>query len=185
MVRWIAMRVSRAQGKPDEATGGGSLMTRRWLVGLSLLLSGCSLVPARLASPPRPPAIPHEPLKIQHLVDDFRARLSIPDEVTVAIVGANPLMVSVERSASRQGAFLLSFEHAFLRQLTEEDLRAVVAHELGHVWIFTHHPFLQTEQLANERAMRLVSRESLARVYEKVWQHGGVKGDLVRFLGTE
>ena len=33
-------------------------------------------------------------------------------------------------------------------------------HELGHVWIFTHHPYLQTEQLANRIAMRLVSRTS-------------------------
>jgi hypothetical protein len=58
-----------------------------------------------------------------------------------------------------------------------------VAHELGHVWIFTHHPYLQTERLANSIAMRGVTRESLERVYRKVWQREGVKGDLVQFLG--
>jgi hypothetical protein len=48
---------------------------------------------------------------------------------------------------------------------------------------FGHHPYLQTERLANEIAMRVVSRESLLRVYRKVWERGGAKGDLARFLG--
>jgi len=51
------------------------------------------------------------------------------------------------------------------------------------VWIFTHHPYLQTEELANQIAMRAVSRASLERVYAKVWERGGTKGDLARFLG--
>jgi hypothetical protein len=58
-----------------------------------------------------------------------------------------------------------------------------VAHELGHVWVFTHHPYLQTERLANQIAMRVVSRGSLAGVYRKLWERGGVKGDLQAFLG--
>jgi predicted Zn-dependent protease len=67
--------------------------------------------------------------------------------------------------------------------LTPDELEAAIAHELGHVWVFTHHPYLQTEELANQIAMRAVSRESLERVYGKVWERGGMKGDLVRFLG--
>ena len=63
------------------------------------------------------------------------------------------------------------------------ELRAVVAHELGHVWIFTHHPYLQTERLANSIAMRVVSRQNLEKIYDKVWQRGGTKGDIVQFLG--
>ena len=55
----------------------------------------------------------------------------------------------------------------------------MVAHELGHVWIYTHHPYLQTEQLANQIAMRVVSRESLDSVYGKVWADAG--GPLPRF----
>ena len=62
-----------------------------------------------------------------------------------------------ERSTER--AFALYVEAAFAATLDDAELAAAVAHELGHVWIFTHHPFLQTEQLANEVAMRLVSRD--------------------------
>jgi Zn-dependent peptidase ImmA (M78 family) len=61
-------------------------------------------------------------------------------------------------------------------------LKSTVAHELGHVWIFTHHPYLQTESLANQIAERVVSRESLVQVYEKVWKALGTKGDLARFV---
>jgi predicted Zn-dependent protease len=79
----------------------------------------------------------------------------------------------------------MSFEENFLTQLDSTELRAVIAHELGHVWIFTHHPYLQTERLANDVAMRVVSRESLQKVYGKVWERGGVKGDLIQFLGGQ
>jgi len=63
-------------------------------------------------------------------------------------------------------------------------LSASIAHELGHVWIFTHHPYLQTELLANQIALKVVTREELERVYEKVWKDKG-KGDLKDFLGED
>jgi hypothetical protein len=44
---------------------------------------------------------------------------------------------------------------------------------------FLDHPYLQTEELANEIALRVVSRESLDEVYEKVWKRTGTTGDLV------
>jgi Peptidase family M48 len=116
--------------------------------------------------------------KVQTIVDDVRSRLSIPQEVVVSIVAQDKLLVSVERSQTRDGAFALAVERDFLDVLTDEELTAVVAHELGHVWIFTHHPYLQTEELANGVALRLVSRETLDRVYEKVWQRTGVPGEL-------
>ena len=72
-----------------------------------------------------------------------------------------------------------------MKGLSDDELLAAVAHELGHVWIFTHHPYLQTEQLANDIAMRLVSRDALAQMYERVWSRRGTKGDLVRFLGPQ
>lgn len=68
-------------------------------------------------------------------------------------------------------------------QLNEDELRAAVAHELGHVWIFSHHPYLHTERLANEIAMRVVSRESLERVYEKLWARDSAKRQVRRVLG--
>src|SRR5690606_8568096 len=84
----------------------------------------------------------------------------------------------------RVDAFVLSVQGDFLDQLADDELEAMVAHELGHVWIYTHHPYLQTEQLANRVAMRRVSREQLARVYVKVWGASGYKQELAEFLGV-
>ncbi|HEY6361700.1 MAG TPA: hypothetical protein VIX63_11380 [Vicinamibacterales bacterium] len=123
--------------------------------------------------------------RLQSLVNDLRERLSIRHSVTVSLVPSNALMMSVEAPAEPSGAFRLSIEASFLDVLSGDELEAAIAHELGHVWVFTHHPFLQTEQLANEIAMRVVSRDTLERVYEKVWKRGDTKGDLARFLGPE
>jgi Peptidase family M48 len=120
-------------------------------------------------------------VRLQGLVDELRAQLKVPEPVAVSLVDKNPLMASVEAVKGRDDAFVLSLETSFVETLTEDELRAVLAHELGHVWIFTHHPYLQTERLANDIAMRLVSRESLERVYNKVWKDG-IKGNRERFL---
>jgi hypothetical protein len=120
--------------------------------------------------------------RIQEIVNDFMARLTLDQKVAVSVVPKNPLMVSVEFDDTDTG-FLLSLEEDFLGELTDEELQAAIAHELGHVWIFTHHPFLQTEALANQIAQRLVPRSSLVQVYEKVWRRQGTKGDLSRFVG--
>jgi Peptidase family M48 len=117
--------------------------------------------------------------RLQVLVDDFRVRLSIPDAVVVSIISRNALVVSVERI--NDGRFALSVEDGFLNTLNDDELNAVVAHELGHVWIFTHHPYLQTEESANRIALRLVSRDSLERVYDKVWTRAGTRGHLAYF----
>lgn len=119
--------------------------------------------------------------RLQALVDLLRTELKIPQEVVLEVVDENPLMASVEPAKEGDG-FVLSLEGAFASRLTDDELKGVIAHELGHVWIFTHHPYLQTEQLANRIAMRLVSRENLEQVYQKVWKTGA-KGDLGHFLG--
>jgi hypothetical protein len=113
------------------------------------------------------------------LVDKLKVRMSIPDTVAVSIVDYNQLVVSVEHPKDDASAFSLSIDRDFLQGLTADEIEAVVAHELGHVWIFTHHPFLQTEELANQIAMQVVPQETLAAVYEKVWKRVGRKGDLV------
>ena len=124
-----------------------------------------------------------EQKRLQLVVDDLARQLHLSAVVTAVIVQSNPRLVSVEPDQIAPEAFVLSFEERFLNQLDEEEVRAVVAHELGHVWIFTHHPFLHTERLANSVAMRVVSRKSLEDVYVKVWDRAGTKGDMVRFLG--
>jgi hypothetical protein len=124
-----------------------------------------------------------EATRVQLVVDDLARELQLPATVNVTIVQSNPLLVSVEPDEVATGAFVLLFEERFLDRLGDDELRAVVAHELGHVWIFTHHPYLQTERLANSVAMRVVSRQSLEDVYVKVWERAGTKGDMVRFLG--
>jgi hypothetical protein len=117
------------------------------------------------------------------MVTDLQARLSVSAAVVVSIVPSNPLMMSVEAPPDEQSPFVLAVDAKFIETLTADEIEAAVAHEIGHVWIFTHHPYLQTEELANRIAMRAVTRESLERVYDRVWRQSGAKGDLVRFLG--
>jgi len=120
-------------------------------------------------------------VRVQRIVDDLKAHLQIPYPVIASIVERNPLMASVAPTSG--GGFALSFEAGFAEGLTEDELTAVIAHELGHVWIFTHFPFLQTEQLANEIAMRVVSRESLVPVYAQMFERARVDADLSHYLG--
>ena len=148
----------------------------RWSCALALIASTTSS--ARAEGDSR-----DEVATVQNLIDQLRVQLSIASPVTAAMVPHNPLLVSVEAAPGDKATFQLAFEDGFLDTLDDDELRAVVAHELGHVWIFTHHPYLQTERLANDVAMRIVSRATLERVYGKVWARGGLKGDLSKFLG--
>jgi Peptidase family M48 len=114
-------------------------------------------------------ALAAESRRVQELVDALRLALAVTHDVSVELVATNPRKASVEPVKGAAGTFRLSLERSFLEQLTQVELRAVIAHELGHVWIYTHHPYLHTEQLANRIALRVVSRESLDSVYGKVW----------------
>jgi hypothetical protein len=127
----------------------------------------------------------HSTLAIQELVNGLKSQLGIEGVVSAEIVTTNTLLVSVQRVEGDAGTFRMMFEERFLTSVDQDELKAIVAHELGHVWIFTHHPYLQTEQLANTVAMRAVPRASLQRVYSKVWERQGITGDLASFLGPE
>jgi hypothetical protein len=122
--------------------------------------------------------------RIRAIVNRFRQDLSIRERVFISIVAKNDKLVSVERTKERRGVFVLSFDETFLNGLDDNELSASIAHELGHVWIFTHHPYLQTELLANQIALRVVTRENLETIYEKVWKNKG-KGDIREFLGED
>ena len=154
----------------------------------SSVFTGWLLVVLSVAAPgsvaaERAPAGGAVEQKLQTVVSDLKARLSIPDAVVVSIVPSEKLMMSVKAPTEAGTPFRLAIDARFLDALTDDELEAAIAHELGHIWVFTHHPYLQTEELANQIAMRAVSRESLERVYGKVWERSGAKGDLVRFLG--
>ena len=103
--------------------------------------------------------------RVQDMIDDLRGRLSLRRDVVATLVPANPLMVSVRSPVEHGGAYQVAFEGSFVDTLSDDELRAVVAHELGHVWIFTHHPYLQTEQLAKQgRAAGGAARKPHARL---------------------
>ncbi len=110
---------------------------------------------------------------IQAIVEEFRIRRPFPEPVTARIIRGEKKLVSVRRSPADPNTFVLTFDQDFLSTLTNEELRAAIAHELGHVFIFTHHPYLHTEALANRKAMELVPPEALEQVYRKVLEFGG------------
>jgi hypothetical protein len=164
-----------------------SSTVRRSTVLHRLIVMGCLLMTGPVTAADRittnTTAVIAETQRVQAVVDEFRGRLNLPPAVTASIVLENPLLVSVSPPSDATGAYGLAFEARFLDRLSDGELRAVVAHELGHVWLFTHHPYLQTEAGANQIAERLVARETLDRVYAKVWPQG-VPGNVTpRFAG--
>lgn len=170
----LLMRSRTTAGRPTHARVACLTVL---VAGLWLSTPGALAGTTATATPPETASAD----RLQRLVDELRQLLAIEQAVVASVVTDNPLLVSV---AARPGhPFMLAVEQGFLEALDGDEVRAVVAHELGHVWIFTHHPYLQTEALANQVALRAVSRESLERVYEKVWARGGSKGTLARFMG--
>ena len=109
--------------------------------------------------------------RIAEIVDALRSQLGITENVRVRMVEANRLAFSVQPYGHDE--FLLKVDTHFLVNLDDDEMTAALAHELGHVWIYTHHPFLHTEALANQIALRVVSRDILRRLYSKVSQFEG------------
>jgi hypothetical protein len=172
----IRLSVFVASGPPSRRLGPMGLLA----LGLATLLVPAG--PAMAGGPASPPArAVATSNQIQKLVDDTRKSLKVKHGVTVELVPDNPLKASVEPVKGVAGGYRLAIDLRFLEQLSEDELKAVVAHELGHVWIYTHFPYLQTEQLANQIAMRVVTRDSLDRVYGKVWANASAAGSLPRF----
>jgi hypothetical protein len=114
--------------------------------------------------------------RAQELVDQLSAALPIHNKIQIVVVTYHPLVFSVGPSDADKNRFLMTMEFGFLLILKDDELRAAVAHELGHVWIYTHHPFLQTERLANSVGLRVVDRESFEKMYSKLWMYEGASG---------
>jgi len=115
-------------------------------------------------------------MRAQEFVDQLRGVLPIASDVQVAAVTYNPLVFSVQPIDSHKEHFLLKMEIGFLLMLGDDELRAAMGHELGHVWIYTHRPFLQTERAANIIGQQMVDRESLKKLYSKLWAYESASG---------
>jgi hypothetical protein len=147
-----------------------------------------SLAVVVIASMTAPAAAREDPgagREAQRVVDLLRGRLGITAAVSVTLVDRDPRVMSVRASREVRGTFDLSIDRGFVANLPAAQLEAALAHELGHVWISTHHPYLQTEQLANRVAMRVVPRERLVEVYRALWGADALHGSLEAFLGVE
>jgi len=134
------------------------------------------LLLARPVTKDSPIAVRLKAMRAQDFVDQLRATMQIPNEVQIAVVTYHPLVFSVRPLDTNKNRFLLTMELGFLLELDDDELRAALAHELGHVWIYTHHPFLQTELQANVIAQRVVDRRSFEKVYSKLWMYEGASG---------
>lgn len=122
---------------------------------------------------------------LQDITDKLRHRMEIVERVVVTVVDHNPLVMSVETLGGRSGPFVITADREFIGSLNTEELKAALAHELGHVWIYTHHPYLQTERLANDIALRVTSPEVMPPLYEKVWRRLGIKGNLADYISLQ
>jgi hypothetical protein len=179
-IRSIIMSVLLNKAKRGQVNAAGEVShslvkSAHRIVVLVLTIAGVLLLAVPLADDPTRIAIVRGK-RAQELVDQLRASLSIESDVAVVVVPYHPLVFSVEPTDRTKKRFLLSMELGFLQMLNDDELRASLAHELGHVWIYTHHPYLQTERLANEIGMRSVTRESLEKVYTKLWNYEGTTG---------
>jgi hypothetical protein len=121
--------------------------------------------------------------QLQRISDRLRLRLGIMERVMVTLAKRNPLVMSVETLGTRSGPFVINADEAFIATLTDDEIEAAIAHELGHVWIYTHHPYEQSERYANDIALRVINRAALEPVYAKVWKRTGIKGNLAEYIG--
>ena len=152
-----------------------SMRSRRLLLAAGLLLS--SLQTSRTLAAEKGVAQAAQLQSMREIAENFQGQLGMLQRVDFAVVADDSRLVSVRRIIEEDG-FLMTFDQDFLAQLSEEEIRAVIAHELGHIWIFTHHPYLQTEDLANRKALQLVPAASLEKVYQRVVHCGGVRQTL-------
>lgn len=133
-------------------------------------------------SPTTPPGI-----RLAHLAEvasGLAAELGVLRRVEVVVVTRNDLVVSVAPLPKAEEGYQVVFDERFFEKLNDEEIAAAIAHEMGHVWIYTHFPFLQTEALANEIALKVAPRKTMESLYDKLWAYTGVKGNIEELLGV-
>jgi hypothetical protein len=177
-------KASRDRVKPPTPFSISRLRRGETVLRFVLVTTFVLLVVKRV--PPDPPSIAILGAKrAQEIVDQLRAALSVKQDVGVVVVAYHPLVFSVEPVDRSRNRFKLSMELGFLQILDDDELHGALAHEMGHVWLYTHRPFLQTERLANEIGMRVVGRQAFERLYTKLWSYEGTTGvPLEQLLGA-
>jgi hypothetical protein len=121
--------------------------------------------------------------RLEKIATGLAEALEIRKRVQVAIVPENDRIISVEPFVSGEG-YRVEIEGAFLNQLSDDEVIAALAHEMGHVWIDSHQPYVQSETLANEVALRVVPRKPMETLYTKLWAYLGINGNLEETLGS-
>jgi hypothetical protein len=174
-VRFNRRRISLCSELLSIMPGPPTILTRI-PVFASVMIPGFVLFLASPVSPDPPNLWKIRGKQAQELLTPLRERLSIQNEIHIVVVPHHPLVFSVEPVDRTRQRFVLSMELGFLVTLDEDELRAALAHELGHVWIYTHHPFLQTERQANEIGLRAEDRQAFERLYRKLWRYEGAAG---------
>jgi uncharacterized protein (DUF2267 family) len=178
-----AVQLKKGESKLFRSLNPFRTSRSRWLVAFCLIAP--ALAASTVVAASSTVASGKRSRELQRLLDRVKERLGLDYPVTIELVAKNHHLISVETVTGPERAFLVKVEERVLELLGADELEAALAHELGHVWVFTHHPYLQTEQLANDVALRVVSRDALLRVYDKVWKAGAEKGDLATFLGPD
>ena len=169
--RRTAARRRRGLFRPGCVTRVALGMT--W--GLVFLVPASDEIPSHLRE---------EAEEAQSMIESLQRDLGIGPEVLISMVAYHPFVFAVEPVSRDRTTFRLYMEAGFAIQLSRAELRAALAHELGHVWIFTHHPYLQTEHLANQIALQVVPRRDLEQLYAKLWAYEGKPGmDMDGLLG--
>jgi hypothetical protein len=172
MVKCIPKKI-----RQSNAGSASDMYSGRWHRGIfpALVVVFILLLPRPVATD-LPIAVRLRTRRAQDFVDQLRTALPIPNDIQIAVVPYHPLVFSVQPLETDKSRYLLTMELGFLLSLNDDELRAAIAHELGHVWIYTHHPFLQTERLANTLGQRVVDRRSFENVYAKLWMYEGASG---------
>jgi len=142
----------------------------------AVLISAFVFLSAARVSLDFPGNVGQRTAQAREIVNQLRAALQIDSDVQVAAVTYHPLVFSVEPLDKRKDHFVLSMEIEFLLMLDDKELHAALAHELGHVWIYKHFPYLQTERLANSIGLRVVPRENFEALYMKLWTYERAAG---------
>lgn len=156
-------------------------MSKLWVELVVCAMCAQLAVPSAANAAREEPAY-HTIADLQDVTDQLRGRMEIVERVVITVVDYNPLVMSVETLGGRSGPFVISADREFISSLSADEVKAALAHELGHVWIYTHHPYQQTERLANEIALRVTTTDILVPVYEKVWKRLGIRGNMADYI---